>query len=283
MDPEKGDRRIRVPQGDVSRGLQSVGVGRGDTVMFHSSLSSLGYVEGGADAVIDGFLDAVGPEGTVAAPALCRYEPEEKEGAFERFDPATTPCYVGTIPETLRRRPAAVRSRHATHSVAAIGARAVELTANHGASGLRPGPFGPAAFAAESPWERLRYWNAAYCFLGVTFRVNTMVHYVESLIVERSLHRAEPAAAKAWIAELRDWMKPGIWPTISIEDREVIEELLAEQGIVRYGRIGSATLRCARARPMVEEWLAIVERDPARWLPDDFLNWRDRLQEEEQP
>jgi len=49
--------------------------------------------------------------------------------------------------------------------------------------------------------------------------------------------------------------------------------MLAEKGIVRYGKIGSATLRCARARPMVDEWLAIVEREPARWLPQEFLQW----------
>jgi hypothetical protein len=50
-----------------------------------------------------------------------------------------------------------------------------------------------------------------------------------------------------------------------------MERLLAEQGLVRYGKIGSATLRCVRARPMVETRVAIVECNPQRWLPPGFL------------
>ena len=58
MKPEPGDKSIRVTRLDVAAALRSVGVSPGDTVLFHSSLSSMGTVEGGADAVIDGFLDS---------------------------------------------------------------------------------------------------------------------------------------------------------------------------------------------------------------------------------
>jgi len=264
---------VTVERKDVTAGVRSVGVVAGDVVMFHSSLSSMGFVAGAADAVIDGFLDAVGPEGTVAAPTLCRYAEEDRAEAPAHWDPGSTPCYVGRIPETLWRRPGAVRSDHFTHSVAAIGARAAELTAGHGAGGLRLSPWGPSAFAAESPWARFHGWNAAYCFLGVTFSVNTMVHYVESLVVERALARAEPRARERLAAQVTDWLKPGVWPRIAIEDREAIEAKLAREGVVRYGRIGNATLRCARARPMVDRWLAIVEADPRRWFAPDFVRW----------
>jgi len=73
------------------------------------------------------------------------------------------------------------------------------------------------------------------------------------------------------------WMKPGVWPTVRVDERENIERMLAEKGIVRYGNIGSATLRCARAKPMVDEWVAILEREPERWLPKDFVQWLHRL------
>ena len=58
MEPEPGDPSITVTRGDVTAGARAVGIVPGDTVMFHSSLSSMGAVEGGADAVIDGLLDA---------------------------------------------------------------------------------------------------------------------------------------------------------------------------------------------------------------------------------
>jgi len=279
MKPEPGDRNIQVTRQDVAAALKSAGGVPGDTVMFHSSLSSMGAVVGGPDTVIDGFLDAVGPTGTVAVPTLCNWKPEEQRFVFERWNPKTSSSYVGVITETFRKRPGAVRSNHATHSVAAIGARAEELTANHGAHGLRLGPFGPAAFCRESPWERLHEWNAAYCFVGVTFRVCTMVHYVESLVVERALDRATAEARSGMASEIEGWMMPGVWPTIRIDDRELIEKMLAEKGLVRYGKIGSATLHCARAKTMVDEWIAIVESDPKRWFPEKFQQWLARLQQ----
>jgi len=37
---------------DIRIGFESFGFGRGDRLMIHSSLSSFGWVEGGAEAVI---------------------------------------------------------------------------------------------------------------------------------------------------------------------------------------------------------------------------------------
>lgn len=273
MQPETGDRNVHVTAQDVTAALHEVGVTEGDTVMFHSSLSSMGTVDGGPDTVIEGFLDAVGPTGTVAVPTLCNWQPGEQHLVFGMWDKTRSPSYVGAITQAFRQRPDALRSDHATHSVAAIGARAAELTEGHGAGGLRLGPFGPKAFAAESPWERLRLWDAAYCFLGVTFYVNTMVHYVETLVVDRALQRAPEDRREGLAAQVEGWRKPGVWPRIAIADRELFEERLAQNGLVRYAKVGSATLRCARAASMIDEWLKLVESDPARWLPEGFQQW----------
>jgi len=277
MEPEIGDPNVSVTRQDIPAAVECVGIAEGDVVFFDSSLSSMGHIVGGPDALIDGLLDAVGPTGTVAVPTLCNWKPDEQRLVYERWDPATSPSFVGAITEAFRRRPDALRSDQATHSVAAIGAEAAELTANHGASGRRPGPFGDTAFARESPWERMYQWNAAYCFIGVTFRVCTMVHYVESLIVERALERADPANRPALADEVAGWMKPGVWTGIRVDEREIIEKMLAGQGLVRYGSIGSATFRCARAKSMVDEWIRIVEADPERWCPEDFVKWLARV------
>lgn len=274
MQAVAGNPSVRVTRQDVADGLKAAGVVPGDVAMFHSSLSSMGHVEGGADAVIGGFLDAVGPEGTVAVPALCVYSPEEKPAAIARWSPRTTPCFTGRIPETFRQRPDALRSDHFTHSVAAIGARAAELTSGHGAGGLRPGPWGPKTFAAESPWERFRRWNAAYCFLGVTFRVNTMVHYVEHVVAEKSLAKACPDTRSQLASELADWQRPGVWPRISIESRESLQETLLHEGVVRRASVGCATLLVARAKPMIARWLELAESAPEQWYSPEFVEWR---------
>ena len=271
MEPERGDRSVEVTRADVAEAARAVGIVPGDTLFFHSALSSMGTVVGGPDAVIDGFLDAVDPEGTVAVPTLCNWAPDEQHLVFERWDPATTPSYVGKITETLRLRPGALRSDHATHSVAAIGARAAELTRDHGAGGLRPGPFSATAFARESPWERLVQWNAAYCFIGVNFTVCTLVHYVEAVLAERAVQRAAPERRDAILTAMAGWMKPGPYSGMRIPDRVIIQELLADEGVVRTGRIGSATFRCGRAGPMAQRWVAIIEAEPERWLSDEWL------------
>ena len=41
---------------DIAQGLRELGLAAGDAVLLHSSLSSIGRVVGGADAVIDAFL-----------------------------------------------------------------------------------------------------------------------------------------------------------------------------------------------------------------------------------
>jgi len=66
MQAETGDKCVLVTREDVARAARDVGVVEGDTLMFHSSMKSMGTVVGEPDTVIDGFLDAVGPTGTVA-------------------------------------------------------------------------------------------------------------------------------------------------------------------------------------------------------------------------
>ena len=59
-----------VTKTNITESLKELGVKNGDVLLFHSSLKSFGFVEGGADAVIDGVLDAVLPNGTAVVPTL---------------------------------------------------------------------------------------------------------------------------------------------------------------------------------------------------------------------
>ena len=59
-----------VTQADIEQALKALGLRSGDDVLFHSSLKSFGVVDGGADAVIDAFLNVVTPSGTVVVPTL---------------------------------------------------------------------------------------------------------------------------------------------------------------------------------------------------------------------
>ena len=50
--------------------LKQQGITKGDTIMLHSSLSKLGYVEGGAETVITAFLELVDKDGTLVMPSF---------------------------------------------------------------------------------------------------------------------------------------------------------------------------------------------------------------------
>ena len=55
---------------DILAGLKQSGFVTGMMAEVHSSLSSFGYVEGGADTVIRALIDAAGPEGSIVMPAF---------------------------------------------------------------------------------------------------------------------------------------------------------------------------------------------------------------------
>ena len=258
-----------MTRADVAAGARSVGIEPSDTAMFHSSLSSMGTLDGGPNTVIDGFLDAVGPTGTVAVPTLW-WHVTDPPLTLDQWDIDTSPAYIGTVPETFRKRPDSIRSDNPTHAISAIGARADELTRGHGSGGLRPCVFRDSAFAAQSPWQRLYDWNAAYCFIGVDFTVNTMGHFIECQVIERALAAAPEAARGALEARLRRWEKDGVYPRYRFQ---AMGERLAELGHVRLGKIGSATLRCIRARDMVDHALAVLDAEPKAWFDDEFLAW----------
>ena len=76
---------------ELTAAFKAVGAVASDILVFHSSLKSLGYMEGGAQAVIDSALDAVSPNGTIAVPTLW-YSGKDPTQREECFDVHTSPA-----------------------------------------------------------------------------------------------------------------------------------------------------------------------------------------------
>ena len=108
--------------------LQKVGLCPGDTVYVHTSLKRIGWIEGGANALIDAFVKVLGVHGTLAVPT---HTLSFVDLGVPPYDPAQTPTYLGALPNAVRSHPSAHRSGHASHSSAAIGEHAAYLTENH--------------------------------------------------------------------------------------------------------------------------------------------------------
>lgn len=127
--------------------LRAMGLRAGETLLVHSSLSSLGWVCGGPGVVVRALLDALGDSGTLVVPT---HSADNSDPAYWENPPvpeawwadirASTPVFdarttrtlgVGVVPETVRNWPGAVRSCHPQTSFAAVGPRAAAIVEGH--------------------------------------------------------------------------------------------------------------------------------------------------------
>lgn len=227
---------MKVDRGALAADLRNLGVSPGDVLLVHSSLSSLGWVEGGADAVVDAIIGAVGPDGTVIFPTLtgqAYYSPENPP----EFDVRRTPCWTGTIPETARQRPDAVRSLHPTHSVAAIGKLAGWITSGHEFSRT------PCGFG--SPYDKLADIGGKILLIGVTQEVNTSFHHAEEISGVPYVIQDQPVDCVVKGRDGRDLPLQGMFIHLYGPGRDymALEPEMIDMGIVRVGPLGASESR----------------------------------------
>ena len=170
----------------LRRDFEALGIEPGMCLMVHSSLSSIGWIPGGAQLVIETLLDVLGGDGTLmvpthstyltdpatwAAPPVPKEWHEEIRNGFPAFDPRKSQTRgMGILPETLRRWPGAIRSNHPHTSFCAVGNRAEELMADHALAS----PMGTG-----SPLQKLCDIDGTTLLLGVGYGNNTCFHLAE--------------------------------------------------------------------------------------------------------
>lgn len=230
-----------VSRSDIARGLRELGLNANCRLLVHSSLRSFGYVEGGADAVIDALLDVVG---TVLVPTLTGSEALSPQNP-PVFYVEETPCWTGRIPETLRKRPHAIRSLHPTHSVAALGVNAESLTDDH-VDSITP-------CDELSPYGKLaRLQNGYILLIGVSHMSNTTFHHVEEIVgVDYHLQK-EMVAAQIITEGAMLTQHIFIHAYGTPRNFDIMEPVFLERGVQRNGQIGDAVVRLIHAGGMVE-------------------------------
>ena len=114
------------------RDLKRLGVRPGDLLAVKASLKSIGHVEGGADALREALLEALGPSGTVVALSFVNVYPLPLNGEDRRkVSSPSSPSYAGALANAFLRHPDVCRSTHPIQKFTAIGARARELMEAH--------------------------------------------------------------------------------------------------------------------------------------------------------
>jgi aminoglycoside 3-N-acetyltransferase len=259
---EESDLIHRATRGPVTvdmlvDDLAALGVEPGMTLLVHSSLSSLGWVCGGPQAVIEAMRSALGADGTLVVPThtgansdpAAWVAPPVPEpwwpvirASMPAFDPHLTPTRgMGAIADCLIGHPDARRSAHPQVSFTAIGRRAEEITAGHRLD---------EQLGISSPVGRIYDLAGSVLLLGVGHDRNTSLHLAEYLATWPSKRTREQGAAVLVDGE-RKWET---FTDVDIDEGDfpVIGAAFEATGSTRRRRVGHATGALMAQRPLVD-------------------------------
>eukprot|EP01034_Spumella_vulgaris_P007039 gene7039-8968_t len=119
---QKKERGETIGKERLLQELRAAGIQLGDTLLVHSAMSKIGYLENGPKTLVDALLEAVGPTGNLLMPtspnASFQIEYAKQNPVF---DVLNSPSKLGSISEYFRKLPGVKRSAHPTEPVAALG------------------------------------------------------------------------------------------------------------------------------------------------------------------
>jgi aminoglycoside 3-N-acetyltransferase len=240
-----------VHPGDLERALTSLGLdGRTDAII-HSSLSSFGYVYGGAPSLIETLQSKVR---TILTPAFSYYTlvwPEHlRQSDWPKHLPVDGPIFrtdspvssdIGRIPQTLLERSQAQRSSHPALSFLALGEQAEKLLRVQSLEN----PYAPIGALYQLDGDVL--------LLGVDHRSNTTIHYGEYLAGRPLLDR---------YANSKDGTVHTYFPNCSAAFN-ILQSKLESLETVDCGK---AVISRMKVRDVVDSTVRLLEKNPEALL-----------------
>lgn len=185
-----------VTKQDIQQAIEELEI-RGHSVCLHSSLSSIGNVEGGANAVVDAFLES---GCTLLVPAFTgghfEVHPDEdqllQQNGWDvieaqklprRTETVFTPDLnvvddnMGAVPKAVLERPERLRGDHPLNSFAALGPKATDLIEEQSWSDV------------YAPLRELTKQNGFVVLAGLGLDKMTIIHLAETLAGRRLSRR----------------------------------------------------------------------------------------------
>ncbi len=223
--------------------------------MVHTSLSSLGFVVGGADTVVTALLQLLGPAGTLLAMTGWEHDAYDfdewsraRQAAYRSDPPAFDPevseaqADYGRLPERIRTWPGARNSTHPECRFTAIGKRAEWITADQPTNH----PYG-----AGSPLAKLVEAGGSVLMLGAPLETLTLLHHAEEIarVADKKIVRyscpVKTSSGIEWI-DIEDIdTSIGAFRYSDVVGKRDAFEVIAEEtlaaGIGKSGPVGEST------------------------------------------
>ncbi len=204
----------------IKDGLLTAGIKSGDILLVHSRLSSVGTIEGGADAFLDVLLDLLGSKGTLVIPVY-------KD--------------TGSLAEALKIREGVVFSEHPLAGVAALGYQAEEICKDHWKQ--------TTAFGEGTPYVKIAELGGKVCLIGVDQNQNISLHGIEArlkldylqITQEYTFETKEGTITKSW--ELHPGLK---------KDFLKLDRIFSKHGVMTISEIGDAVVRVMPSNEMLD-------------------------------
>lgn len=252
-------------QPSLAADFAALGVEPGMVLVVHSSMKAMGWVNGGAAAVILALEDVLGPQGTLVMPTHTAdlsdpanwVNPPVPEAWWETiratmpaYDPALTPTYyMGAIPETFRKQTGVLRSANPDASFAAWGQHAKYIIENHALFPL---------FGEQSPLARVYELDGWVLLLGVGHDRNTSLHVAEgrARIPHPTMRFGSPMmidGARQWVAfDDIDWDDTGF--------AQLGADFARDSGLQREGKVAQAAALLMPQRALIDYAVGWLER-----------------------
>jgi len=242
--------------------LEQMGIDREGTVLVHSSMKSMGHVEGGADTVLDA-LTAYMKDGLLVLPT---HTWSFINADNPKFYVDQSPSCVGILPELFRKRADVVRSLHPTHSVAALGRDAVVFTGDD--------HHFDTPCARGSAWGKLLDRKAAILLVGVDLKRNTFIHGVEEWVDipgrltddREMLYTVLSDGTEISVPSRRHCGLP--WS----EHFWKVDEVLEQAGAMYKGQLGDAVVRVCDAAAISDIITEMLKDNPDLFSDNEPLD-----------
>lgn len=154
----------------LKKQVENMGLTGEETILIHSSMKSIGEVEGGADTVLDAWIEYFG-HGLLLLPT---HTWKNINADSPVYNPKETPSCVGLLTNMFLKRDGVIRSLHPTHSMAGIGKKAAEYLAGEENNNTPCTPGGC--------YDRLKDIGGKILLVGVGHERNTYIHSVEEVL-----------------------------------------------------------------------------------------------------